>query len=196
MIRLAYWLPPVLWMAVIAWLSTGAFSADQTGSLLLPLLRWLLPWATAGQLDTLHALGRKAGHLTEYAILAVLWFRALVHAWPERRRAASWVALALAVATALADEWQQSRLVARTGSAVDVAIDAAGALAALAVARRGWRPAVDAVTTALLWTAAGGGALLLVVDTLAGVGARALWVTAPAAAVVLLVRWRRGDWRS
>ena len=48
------WLPPVLWMAVIFWFSSGEFSADATGSFLMPLLRWLAPWASDAQLQTVH----------------------------------------------------------------------------------------------------------------------------------------------
>src|SRR5207244_2288232 len=74
--RLAPWLPPVLWMAVTAWLSTDIASGEHTSQLLLPALRWLLPWATPGQLHTVHRLLRKGAQLTEYAMLAALCDRA------------------------------------------------------------------------------------------------------------------------
>src|SRR2546422_4864125 len=68
--RPAHWLPPVLWMGVIMLLSTDTGSAAHTGELLLPLLHWLLPWASPGDLAAIHGLVRKGAHLTEYAILA------------------------------------------------------------------------------------------------------------------------------
>src|SRR2546422_2320665 len=74
--RPAHWLPPVLWMGVIMLLSTDTGSAAHTGELLLPLLHWLLPWASPGDLAAIHGLVRKGAHLTEYAILAALWYRA------------------------------------------------------------------------------------------------------------------------
>jgi hypothetical protein len=69
-IRLTIWLPVFAWMAMIMWFSTGQWSAENTGSILRPLLHWLLPWATAAQIATLHALIRKTAHVTEYGVLA------------------------------------------------------------------------------------------------------------------------------
>src|SRR6184192_2000697 len=74
--RPAHWLPPVLWMGVIMLLSTDTGSAAHTSELLLPLLHWLLPWASPGDLAAIHGLVRKGAHLSEYAILAALWYRA------------------------------------------------------------------------------------------------------------------------
>src|SRR2546427_9584539 len=138
--RLAPWLPPVLWMAVTAWLSTDIASGEHTSQLLLPALRWLLPWATPGQLHTVHRLLRKGAHLTEYAILAALWYRAFTRERNLSARAASWTAFAISLAWAALDEWHQSFLPSRTSSAMDVALDGAGAALALVVdwrARRG-----------------------------------------------------------
>ena len=42
-------LPPLLWSVVIAWFSRDAWGAAETGSLLLPWLRALLPWAAPEQ---------------------------------------------------------------------------------------------------------------------------------------------------
>src|SRR5438876_11387878 len=82
--RLAPWLPPVLWMAVTAWLSTDIASGEHTSQLLLPALRWLLPWATPGQLHTVHRLLRKGAHLTEYAILPARRCRSRANARSQR----------------------------------------------------------------------------------------------------------------
>src|SRR5438093_1380572 len=57
------WLPPVLWMGVIVGLSTDTASAEHTGRLLLPVLRWLLPWATPGQAATIAGAGVPSGLL-------------------------------------------------------------------------------------------------------------------------------------
>lgn len=187
----AHWLPPVVWMAVIMALSSDFGSAGRTGGFLLPLLRWLLPWATPAQLDALHGLARKGGHLTEYAVLAALWYRAFARGGALAPRASARLALAISVAWAFLDELQQSTLLSRTGSAIDVAIDSAGALAALFVARCGWRASADLVTATLLWVAAGAGAIVLTVNALAGVASGVLWLTTPAAALGLLARRRR-----
>jgi hypothetical protein len=47
------------------------------------------------------------------------------------------------------------------------------------------------VTGALLWTAAVGGAALLAVNLFAGVASGLLWLTVPAAALVLALARRR-----
>src|SRR3989475_7295863 len=154
--RLAPWLPPVLWMAVTAWLSTDIASGEHTSQLLLPALRWLLPWATPGQLHTVHRLLRKGAHLTEYAILAALWYRAFTRERNLSARAASWTAFAISLAWAALDEWHQSFLPSRTSSAMDVALDGAGAALALVVDWRAWRRVLDGATAIPLWLAPGG----------------------------------------
>lgn len=192
--RLAYWLPPVVWMGLILLLSSDAGSAVHTRSVLLPILRALLAWATPSQLDTIHGLLRKGAHLTEYAVLAALWFRAFARGRGLGARTATWSALAIALGWAFVDELLQSWQLSRTGSPTDVAIDAAGAVGALAAARRGWRASADGATAVLLWIAAVGGTVLLAANVLAGVASGALWLTTPAAALGLLAR-RRRIWR-
>jgi len=144
--RPAHWLPPVLWMGVIMFLSTDTASAEHTGEFLLPVLRWLLPWASPGDLDAIHGLVRKGAHLTEYAILAALWYRALTHGSRLAPPAVGWLAFGISLAWAALDEWHQSFVASRTGSAVDVGIDGAGAALSLVAVCRGWRPALDVVT--------------------------------------------------
>ncbi len=192
--RPAHWLPPVVWMALILLLSSDAGSAAHTRSVLLPILGALLPWATPFQLDTIHGLLRKGAHVTEYAVLAALWLRALIRGRGLGARTATWSAFTIAVCWALVDELLQSWQLSRTGSPMDVAIDAAGAMGALAAARRGWRASADGATAILLWIAAAGGAVLLAANALAGVSSGALWLTTPAAALGLLAR-HRGIWR-
>jgi VanZ family protein len=123
-------------MGAIFLFSTDLFSEPQTSGLVLPLLQWLFPRAAPETLALLHGGLRKLGHLTEYGILAVLWYRALAHrtaAWaPEAAR----LALLVAVGFAVTDEIHQAFVASRTGSPLDVAIDAAGAAAALLFLRR------------------------------------------------------------
>jgi hypothetical protein len=124
--------PPVLWMGVIAGLSSGRFGADETGAWLLPLLGWLLPGAEPGLLRGLHLALRKLGHLVEYGILAALWLRALEPA----PRAAAW-AVGLSALYGLVDEARQALAPNRSPSLLDAAIDGAGALIAVACLRPG-----------------------------------------------------------
>ena len=124
------WLPALLWMALIFTASTDLMSAEHTSRFLVPFLRWLKPditWETIGQI---HFLIRKGAHLTEYAILAVLLWRALRHRrnnvrgslWPQAA-----IALAMAIIFAATDEYHQAFVASRGSSGVDVLIDACGA---------------------------------------------------------------------
>ncbi len=70
---------------------------------------------------------RKGAHMTEYAILVALLWRAT--------RSYTW-ALGLAVAYAASDEFHQTFVRGRHGSPVDVGIDTVGMLIGLAVVAR------------------------------------------------------------
>jgi VanZ family protein len=175
-------------MAVIVGFSTDAASSEHTESWLLPFLRTLAPWATAAQLEALHWLTRRLAHLSEYAILAALWLRAFVRGRSLTPRNAGLLALAISAAWAVLDEMHQSFVPSRSASVADVALDTTGALIALTIAHVGWRRAADRATATLLWIALIGGAAFLLVNAIVGVPSGALWLTAPTAALALLVR--------
>ena len=124
--------PLVLWLIVISIFSTAEFSSISTSGLIGPLLLWLFPDLSESRLAALHFLIRKAGHLSEYAILALLARRAFVtssRANIQRR----WFEFALLLVTgyALLDEFHQSFVPSRTASIYDSAIDVAGGLTVL-----------------------------------------------------------------
>jgi VanZ family protein len=127
------WLPPLLWMALIVWFSSEAWGADRTSRVVVPVIQLLLPWLTPAQVQLLHWMLRKGAHLTEYAVLSLLWFRAFVcrHRWGWPRAALT--ALAISVAWAATDEAHQAFVPNRGASSVDVLLDAIGAVLALAV---------------------------------------------------------------
>ncbi len=130
--RFRRYAPLVAWMAVVFFASTDAFSASHSGQLVRPVLLWLFPHISEGQISTIHFLIRKAGHLTEYAILGLLAARAFhgsAHA--ELRRRGFEVALSLVVLYAFSDEFHQSFTPSRTASIYDSLIDITGGLAAL-----------------------------------------------------------------
>ena len=181
-----------MWMAVIAWFSTATWSAENTGGILVAVARTFIPGLTPRDLVALHYATRKLAHLTVYAILAVLWWRALVRERWATPSAAVWIALAVSLVWATLDEVHQVFAPSRTGSVVDVAIDGTGAAIALALIRHGTGAALG-LSGVLLWAAAAGGVAVLVVDRLAGVSSGLLWVTTPVAAVLLGLRrfWRR-----
>jgi len=108
--RLGNWALLALWMAVIY------IASDQPD----------LPHAPGPWLDFVI---KKLLHAAGYAVLAGLWWRALAGA--GLRRPHAW-AFILTVAYAAADEWHQTFVPGRGGRPRDVAVDAAGALLALA----------------------------------------------------------------
>ncbi len=188
--RPAQWTPPVVWMAAILALSSDLGAAEHTGRVLLPLLRVLLPGADPLQVEAAHRLLRKSAHVAEYAVLGLLWFRALLTAG-RRPPAAALVALGVSAAWATLDESVQALTASRTGHPGDVALDAAGAALALSLALAGWRRWLDGVAEALLILAAAGGLGFLAVDLWLDVPAGLLWFTTPAAAAVWLGRRAR-----
>jgi VanZ family protein len=121
-------------MALIGGLSSEVGSAEHTAGLFVWIVTALFPWLTPAQIDLAHGLVRKLGHLTEYAILAALWFRTL-HVGRRLDSAPSAAsALAISVAWAVLDEFHQSLVPSRSGNPMDVMLDATGAtLASLAL---------------------------------------------------------------
>lgn len=123
-----YWLPPILWAAVIFAASSNALSAPNTASILAMILNAVLGHPLPlSQFDMVHFLVRKAAHLGEYAIFGALVFRAIRagrEGWNWR-----WALAAIVIAAlyAASDEWHQSFVPSRTASAWDVLIDATGA---------------------------------------------------------------------
>jgi Predicted integral membrane protein len=75
---------------------------------------------------------RKAAHVSEYAVLAVLFYRAFVHTVFQSRRALSaGIVLLSCAAYATSDEFHQSFVPSRTASLRDVMIDVCGATLAV-----------------------------------------------------------------
>jgi VanZ family protein len=140
--RLRVWLPVIAWAALISILSSALFSGEHTSGVILPLLQALFPAARPERLLAMHTGIRKAAHLTEYLILALLLVRAL-RTEGLRGGALAATAVLIGVAYAALDETHQAFVPSRTASPGDVAVDAIGVLAGvgLAIARRPAEPA-------------------------------------------------------
>jgi VanZ family protein len=129
------WMPVILWIALIFIGSTDILSSEHTSRFLVPFLRWLDPQITWATLFTVQTLIRKLGHLTEYAILAALLWRALRSgtAWKWKMSIVFAVAWAGCAIFAASDEFHQSFVPSRTSSLHDVIIDVCGALIGLTI---------------------------------------------------------------
>lgn len=129
---LKYWGPPIIWVSAIFYFSTDTFSGDNTGSLLWKIFSFIYPGITQELFDSIHFYIRKGGHFTEYAILALLLFRAFRSGGAERWRW-KWAvgSLLVVVLYALLDEYHQTFTRHRVGSVYDSLTDTSGAVTAL-----------------------------------------------------------------
>ena len=130
-----YWMPAIVWMALIFLGSTDMLSAEHTSRFLVPLLRWIDPQISFAALNAIQLGIRKLGHLTEYAILAALLWRALRGGtrWQMKMSILLLVAALACAIFAASDEFHQSFVPSRTASPTDVMIDICGALIGLAI---------------------------------------------------------------
>lgn len=106
----------------------------------MPILNFLFPWLSLDQINFLHGLIRKAGHVTEYFILGLLFFNAFrgesVERWHSRWAMYTMIGIVL---YAVSDEYHQSFVASRTASVVDVGIDSIGGLLSQAALIVRWK---------------------------------------------------------
>ncbi len=130
-----YWLPVLAFMALIFSASSDRKSAQHSSRIIEPLLRWLFPHLTDDTVGLIVFLVRKCAHLTEYAILGLLLWRAMRASSAPGARGWSWRlvrnVLLCAALYAMTDEFHQWFVPDRQASVWDVLIDSAGAAAGL-----------------------------------------------------------------
>jgi VanZ family protein len=144
--RVFAWLPVVLCMGVIFSASCDAASFQHTSRLLVPLLHWLFPHLSAEATHEALVLIRKGGHVTEFALLAVVVYRAFrltASGEVQPQPGGSWLfsgsswfwhpatalrSLAFVFLYACSDEFHQAFVPSREASFGDVLIDTSGAL--------------------------------------------------------------------
>jgi VanZ family protein len=126
---LKFWLPPLAWMALIFTGSSDAKSYQQTSLFFEPFLHWLFPHMTQAHVVEIHHCIRKCAHLAEFAVLALLFWRAL-HASKTGLPRWSWPkvggTLLLVFLYAASDEFHQRFVPGRTPLLSDVFVDTTG----------------------------------------------------------------------
>jgi VanZ family protein len=136
------WLPVAAWVAFIFAGSTETFSSGHTSRFIGPFLRWLSPGLPDAAVELAAFWIRKMAHVSEYAVLAALLWRAL---WvPVRRDSRPWSwpvagqALVGSMLWAASDEIHQAFTATRGASVRDVVLDTAGAALGLLLVWRVW----------------------------------------------------------
>jgi len=130
-----YWLPVLVWMWVIFAASSDRQSFQHSSRFVEPFVRWLFPHLSDDAVHAFVMLVRKCAHLTEYAVLALLLWRALPK--PPEPNAHSWrwsevgLVLGLVALYAASDEIHQAFVPSRQGCVTDVLLDTTGAALAL-----------------------------------------------------------------
>ena len=131
------WLLCAVWMGVIFAMSAmpGDVSSEQSGwivDLLLAAIKAVSGAVvdSAALADIIGFLVRKAAHMAEYAVLFVLYKRALSLSGAKRPGI---TALVMSICYAATDEWHQSFVEDRGPGVMDVGIDALGASVAWGV---------------------------------------------------------------
>ncbi len=132
---LKYWLPLGIWLALMFVGSTNIMSSEHTSRYMVPFLLWLKPGMSPKTIWIIIVVVRKCAHVTEYAIFALLLWRALrtvplLQAKPSISFAAALLGCA---AFAASDEFHQTFIKSRTPSVRDVFLDVAGALVGLLI---------------------------------------------------------------
>lgn len=138
-ISLSTWIPVLLGLSVICIESTTLMGQGHTGQWMLDAINFFRPAhpvADTAAYEDLHHWFRKAGHLTGYGILGVLftraWFSVLrsrvTATWSRLRLYAAACGVLSVSAVAICDEIHQSFLPGRTATVSDVLIDTCGAL--------------------------------------------------------------------
>jgi len=134
---LKYWLPVFAWMVVIFSASTDLMSSQRTSRIIGPLLRWFNPDISDLTVRRVQLVARKTAHLTEYAILAMLLWRAIRKSPKDHEHRWSWREAAFVVAAAgayaVTDELHQHFVASRYGSVWDIMLDTLGAAAGILV---------------------------------------------------------------
>ena len=130
---LKYWLLLLIWLGVIFIGSTDLLSAEQTSRFIVPILLWLKPGMAPETIWIILVIMRKCAHVCEYAILALLLWRALRGGSAIRgKMSILFGAVLLGCAFfAASDEFHQSFIKSRTPAVRDVLLDIAGALLGL-----------------------------------------------------------------
>src|SRR5260221_14688539 len=132
-----YYLPAILWTALVLSSSPDPFSSLHTFRWLVEILKRLLGHQPReAHVYVINVLWRKATHVAAYGLVGALWFRALRAGASIRWTARwSWQAIAITAVIAPAGEVHQMFVPSPTAAAFDVLLDVGGAALGMVLMR-------------------------------------------------------------
>jgi len=129
------WIPATAWLGIICFESTDLLSSAHTGRVLYAVVTYFFGHVHPMVFVVWNHLLRKTGHVTGYAILSWLLFRAWRATLPLPN-AVTWsfawarVAFLMTALVATLDEWHQTFIPSRTGNLRDILLDSTAAFGA------------------------------------------------------------------
>jgi VanZ family protein len=140
-----YWIPVIVLLGIIFWLSSGTFTSGYTSRFFFPIIHSLIPRLLPRYVSLIHESIRALAHVTEYFFMGILLSRAFYRnsrqIWNLRWSAFIIVLLAL---LATSDEFYQSFFPSRKASLVGVGLDLIGGfLSQIAMILRGKVTAIN-----------------------------------------------------
>jgi VanZ family protein len=137
---LKYWLPVLGWLVLTFIGSTNVLSVQNTSRFIVPFLLWLKPGMTEQTVWVIIVFMRHCAHVGEYAVLALLMWRALRWGTSLSMRMPTLYGVVLlgCALIAASDEFHQTFVKSRTPSVRDVLLDTGGASLGLLIAASFW----------------------------------------------------------
>ena len=132
-----YWLPVIILLSVIFWLSGGNFTDGHTSEFFFPIIKSLFPQLSPEDVIFVHELIRKFAHITEYFLLGLLLSLAVFRSplrMPDSQKTI--LVIILIFLASVSDEIRQSFVALRKASLVDVGLDMIGGLMAVTIVLR------------------------------------------------------------
>ncbi len=129
-----YWLPVIILLSVIFWLSGSSFTDGRTSEFFFPIIKSLFPRLSPEEVTFVHELIRAFAHIVEYFLLGLLLSFAIIRL-PLRISSFKKGVLIVVLLSlfAVGDEVHQSFVPLRKASLVDVGLDLFGEMLAIII---------------------------------------------------------------
>ncbi len=129
-----YWVPVVVLLGVIFWLSGGAFTDGRTSEFFFPKIKALFPGLSEEGVIFVHEAIRALAHVVEFFLLG-LFLSFAVFRSPLRLSRVEKIVLIIVLlfVFALGDEFRQTMVALRQASVVDVGLDLLGGMMGLII---------------------------------------------------------------